>query len=412
METLADLELPWLPVEQPAFAADPFGAIAEARARHPWLARCATGYVVTEYAAIRELMTGHESQMTLGYADGVDYLGATDTPWGRFLSRSLLGRTGEDHKRLRDLLAPAFTPREANRRREVMRETIAQLLDKWVPEAAIDFELFASHFPVSVMCRIIGADPEVVPTLRNHLEVLGVGGSFVPAYLPRFQESFGVMDAFVRQLVTERRMTPLADEDRDLLDKLLRLAGDGEITDDELYNLLVFLFVAGYDTSKNVLTLIMNQLLDRPADYARCAREPEFCQRVVEEIFRYQGVSSVPRLVLEDFEFRGYRVPKGTRFCVAFGASGRDPEAFDRAESFDPERAKDKNHVMLFGLGPHICLGQYLARAQIAEGLHQIAQRMRNPRRAGENGWRDWVGIWGLRGLPIEFDPAPASAGA
>jgi cytochrome P450 len=105
-------------------------------------------------------------------------------------------------------------------------------------------------------------------------------------------------------------------------------------------------------------------------------------------------------------------VPAGTRLCIAFGASGRDPEAFDRAEAFDPDRPKDRNYIMQFGLGPHMCLGQYIARAQIAEGLHQIAQRMRNPRRVGENGWREWVGIWGLRGLPIAFDPAPAEVAA
>ncbi|MGC4021461.1 MAG: hypothetical protein QM734_05730 [Cyclobacteriaceae bacterium] len=69
--------------------------------------------------------------------------------------------------------------------------------------------------------------------------------------------------------------------------------GAGALTDAELFNLLVFLFVAGYDTSKNVLTLIMNLMIDRPAEYERRARDPQFCQKVVEEIFRYQGEASV-----------------------------------------------------------------------------------------------------------------------
>jgi cytochrome P450 len=53
-----------------------------------------------------------------------------------------------------------------------------------------------------------------------------------------------------------------------------------------------------------------------------------------------------------------------------------------------------------------MCLGQHIARAQIEEGLHLIAQRLRNPRRAGPSGWRPFFGTWGMRGLPIEFDPA------
>ena len=66
-----------------------------------------------------------------------------------------------------------------------------------------------------------------------------------------------------------------------------------------------------------------------------------------------------------------------------------------------------KRHVA-FGMGEHICLGQFIARAQIQEGLHLIAQRIRNPRRVGPSAWRPFYGVWGLRGLPIEFDPAPA----
>jgi cytochrome P450 len=65
---------------------------------------------------------------------------------------------------------------------------------------------------------------------------------------------------------------------------------------------------------------------------------------------------------------------------------------------------------MAFGMGVHICLGQFIARAQIEEGLHLIAQRIRNPRRVGTSAWRPFFGVWGLKGLPIEFDPAPARA--
>jgi cytochrome P450 len=119
-------------------------------------------------------------------------------------------------------------------------------------------------------------------------------------------------------------------------------------------------------------------------------------------------VSSVPRLVLEDFDFRGVHIPRDTRFCLAFGASGQDPRAFEAADVYDPERPKGAHAIMQFGLGAHMCLGQHIARAQIAEGLHLVAQRITKPTRAGANGWREWVGIWGIRGLPIEFTPAPA----
>ena len=80
---------------------------------------------------------------------------------------------------------------------------------------------------------------------------------------------------------------------------------------------------------------------------------------------------------------------------------------FPLPDQFDPERADLKKHLT-FGMGVHICLGQFIARAQIQEGLHLIAQRITNPRRVGPSAWRPFYGVWGLRGLPIEFDPVPA----
>jgi cytochrome P450 len=86
----------------------------------------------------------------------------------------------------------------------------------------------------------------------------------------------------------------------------------------------------------------------------------------------------------------------------------RDPSAVEDPDVFRPERTHHNGHIA-FGLGPHICLGQYLARAQIAEGLHQIAQRIKNPRSSGPAAWRPFPGIWGIKGLPIEYEPALAA---
>jgi cytochrome P450 len=86
---------------------------------------------------------------------------------------------------------------------------------------------------------------------------------------------------------------------------------------------------------------------------------------------------------------------------------GRDPTVYDEPHEFRPERmAQGARPQMAFGLGKHMCLGQFIARAQLQEGLHLIARRMRNPHRTGESARRPFYGIWGLKGLPIEFTPA------
>jgi cytochrome P450 len=70
------------------------------------------------------------------------------------------------------VLAPMFTPRAANQHRGLMREVLSRLLDEWAPRAQFDFEEFASYFPVTVICSLIGASSEALPTLRSSLETL------------------------------------------------------------------------------------------------------------------------------------------------------------------------------------------------------------------------------------------------
>lgn len=87
--------------------------------------------------------------------------------------------------------------------------------------------------------------------------------------------------------------------------------------------------------------------------------------------------------------------------------SGRDAGVFEQPDEFDPQRKLQphQRHVA-FSLGKHMCLGQFIARAQLQEGLHQIAQRLCEPKAAGTFEWRPYPGAWGMKGLPIEFAPA------
>jgi cytochrome P450 len=165
---------------------------------------------------------------------------------------------------------------------------------------------------------------------------------------------------------------------------------------------LMVLLLAGYDTSKNVLTLTMHTLLQHPHMWERCAADQPYCIKVVDEILRHSAITTPYRLLTEDVEYEGILFPKGTLLCFATPLTGRDPTVFPDAMEFEPERPRTTRHLA-FGRGMHICLGQYLAKAQLEEGLHLIAQRLRNPRLAGEATWRPFLGAWGLRTLPIAF---------
>jgi cytochrome P450 len=408
MQVADELLLPKLAMEEPEFAEDPASRFAAARAQHPWLARNAFGYVVTEYAAIKDLL-GMDDKLRVAHEGVIDLMNARGSKWGEFQLESILGIGGARHGRIRDVLPPMFTPRAANQHRWLMRDVISRLLDEWAPKGAFDFEEFASYFPITVMCSLIGASPEVLPTLRSSLETLGLSFNMIPGFLPKLEQAVETMDAFVTRLVAERRAGARLHEQPDLLDALIAANDAGGLSTVEMNNLLIFLFVAGYDTSKNVLTLIMYELLDRPEIYARCAADLDYCRKVVEEGLRFQSPATIPRLLNEDLVYRDVRFPKDAMLFFPVSMATRDPAAVPHPDELDPDRRQDNRH-MAFGRGMHICLGQFIARAQLEEGLHLIARRITRPRLAGTPGRRPFTGVWGLRGLPIEFTPGAPPA--
>jgi cytochrome P450 len=219
------------------------------------------------------------------------------------------------------------------------------------------------------------------------------------------QEGVVTMENFVVELIAERRANPRTGEEPDLLDILMETHKSGGLTDREFEDLLIFLFVAGYDTSKNMLGLAMTELLNKPEMYERCGEDYDYARLVVEETFRCHSTISSQRVIKEDIVYRDTLLEKGAIVWFPLSVSLHDPRYVDDPDRFDPERERKHSHIA-FGLGAHICLGQYIARFQIHEGLHQIAKRIRNPRATAEPHWRTFPGAWGVDSLPIEFDPA------
>jgi cytochrome P450 len=406
MQTLLQLDLPHLPVETPEFAADPVRHFNAAKQRHPWIASSDIGYFVHEYSAIRELLK-QDDKMRPAYDGVVEQMGAHGTPWGRFTEEQLISLPAEQHRKLRTTFAAKFTPRFANQLRPMMTGTITRLLDEWTPSGRMDFEEMASYFPISNMFALVGAPLEEVPEIRSSLETLGLAFSMDKSRMPEIQAAYRRLDDLVLRIIDERRSNPDAGNPDDLLALLIRTGDDGGVDARQLADLIIFFFIAGYDTSKNVLTYTMYKLLDRPDIYERCGTDHEYCRKVVEEGLRYFNPGSVPRFAAQDIVFRDVLLPKDTMLWFTLNISGHDAGTFEDPERFDPDRQidPDKRHIA-FSLGKHMCLGQYIARAQLQEALHQIPQRIREPRLAGELHWRPYPGSWGLKGLPIAFTPA------
>lgn len=404
VRSATDIPLGLLPIEDPQFAEDPMPYLVAARQQHPWLAKCSVGLVIHGYQATKDLMLKDDKLRTSN--DFVtEIMGAKATNWGRFIDHQILALSGPEHTRVRSSIAAAFTPRNINRHRTTMRDVVSDLLDEWAPKRKFDFAEFASYFPIAITFAVVGASQDAIQPLRKAMETLGVQFSLDRSLLPAFEQSYNLIENFVDDLVREREKNG-GGEPEDTLNSLIASRRAGVINDAELRYLLAFVFLAGYDTSKNILTLIMYTMLKHPEMWQRCAGDKAYCAKVVEEIFRVNTVASPYRTVADAFEYDGVRFPKDAVLVFTLPLAGRDPAVFADPMDFQPERDHTNRHVA-FGRGAHMCLGQHLARTQIEEGIHVIAQRITKPKPAGEVAWRPFAGVWGLRTLPIEFEPAP-----
>ncbi len=405
---IADLSLHDLAWDTPAFAADPYPGFAAARAKHSWLAKIDDGYVVFDLQAIRHLLIKDEDLRT-SFDGIVDIMDAHGSAWGRFAKEQMIALPDREHRVLRNAFAAKFTPRNANQLRPMMREEMERLLAEWLPRGSFDFEEFASYYPVSVMARMIGAPLDAIPDLRSAMETMGLAFSMDRALIPALDRAMERLDSFSFGLIAERRANPHANEEIDLLDLLIEAGSENDIGDRQLADLLIFLFVAGYDTSKNVLTYMMHMLTRRPEIYARCASDADYCRKVVEEALRMFTPAFTFRATKHDIVYRDVLIAKDTMLFFALNVAGRIAPEIERSHDFEPERTVQahERHVG-FGLGKHMCLGQHIARAQLSEALHLIAQHMLRPREEQPPGWRPFPGVWGIKGLPITFEPAVA----
>lgn len=407
MQTVSELSLPELPVQQHEFESNPMPFVEVARKEHPWLAKFSMGYVIHGYQAAKDLLY-MDDKMTPHFGSIVEFYGAEGTDWARFMEEILPSVEGEKHDRLRASVAPAFTPKSANQARQLMQRLIAELLDHWTPTGAFDFAEFAANFPISVMCGLLGMSTEKIDTLRDALETQVAAYSRSPGLLPKVLDAYNVLWNFADTAVLEREKQPSQDENA-LLDALIQSKNDGGLDERELRYLLIVLLLSGYDTSKNALTMMMYILLEYPDIYQRCAEDKSYCKKVVAEAIRHSTVVSPCRTLYEDLVYDGIKFPKGTFLCFALPLTGRDPAAFSQPMVFNPER-EQAPRSFAFGRGKRFCLGQFIALAQLEEGIHLIAQRMARPELAGEITWRPFIGAWGLQTLPLSFSPVNVAA--
>jgi pimeloyl-[acyl-carrier protein] synthase len=327
-----------------------------------------------------------------------------------FLADSTLERTTEHwmlfndppkHTRLRRLVNGAFKPPVI----AALRERITALTDELLAALPAQGELelmagFAQQLPVRVICDVLGLPPEDFAQTKLWSDALAM---IVEPVVRREQRlaagrAAEEMVAYLRGHIAARRASSRHD---DLL-TLLVAAQDGEaqLGDDELLGNLILLFVAGHETTTNLIGNGLVTLLRHPEQLARLRAEPERTAGAVEEMLRYEGsVTMVSRLTVEPYPIGATVVPPEEVLFFLLGPANRDPAVFADPERFDIGRSP--NPQLGFGAGIHFCLGAPLARLEGEIAFARLLRRYPALRLAETPRWRPLINLRGLEALRL-----------
>jgi cytochrome P450 len=396
-----ELELPLLQVT----GLERFDAIAavEAAQVENWLARTDMGYCVTRLEDVTAVLRDkrfHSALSILPQLSGMPEVQGTPR------RKSILSMEGEEHARLRRLVAPAFTPASANRLRPTMRTVISDLIDAVVGDGACEFVTdVCEPYPIPIICELLGTPPEDWKLFSAWAtDIFRIFNGNLEKDLPLIEQASEALTAYVRDMITERRAEPRDD----LLSDLIAIEEEGDrLSTEEMAMLAQAVLMAGTDTTRNQLACSVAVFSEHPEQWKLLAEQPELAPRAVEESLRYLGaVRATVRFAAEDVIYRDVVFPKGTVVSTSLAGANRDPALWVRPDEFDITQERGQVQ-MTFGSGIHFCLGAALARAELQEALPLLAQRMPGLARNGPVTWKPPnFGIWGPATLPLQFGAA------
>ena len=397
-------------IVSPAFKADPLPASARLRAELP-VARVSVpgvpddAYLVTRYEDAVAVLRDERFVKDVRNARDPVHL---RQPWMlralQPLAHTMLDSDGDEHRRLRSLVRDTFTPRYVAQLEPRIQEVADELLERMAAAGKADLVAdYALLLPLTLISEILGVAERDRLRFRgwfNSLIAASASGRTNLRLLLKLPDILAMM-RFLRRLVADRQERP-----RD--DLVSRLAGAGEegdrLDEDELLAMVALLLIAGYETTVNLIATGTLLLLTHPDQLARLRQDPELVGTAVEELLRLGSPIDVAteRYARETVEVAGVAIPRGALVLVGIVSANTDGGRFSEPEQLD--LAREDNHHVAFGLGPHYCLGAPLARLEGRVAIGSLARRLPDLRLAvspGELRWRAGLSLRGLVSVPV-----------
>jgi cytochrome P450 len=388
----------------PEFIADPYPFYHRLRAEDP-VHRSATGaWVLTRYDDV-VMVLRDERFGRKGFEPLLAALFGAEA--GQPLVTSMLFRDPPDHTRLRSLVNRAFTPRVVEGLKPRIQEIVDGLLDDVRDRGTMDVIAdLAYPLPITVICEMLGVPgSDRYPFREWSLDIArsldAIGGPADPDVLERSNRARRALTAYFRDgLIPERRKDPRPD----LLSALIAAEEAGDrLSEGELLATCNLLFVAGHETTVNLIGNGLLALLRHPDQLEMLRKDPSLIEGGVEELLRYDGpVQRTGRIAHTEVEIGGKEIARGEIVVALIGAANRDPAQFPDPDRLDITRGA--THHIAFGWGIHFCLGAPLARVEAQIAIDTLLRRLPGLALATSTPeWRDTSVLRGLKALPVAF---------
>jgi cytochrome P450 len=397
-----DLDLPELDYLDPELRGERFHEVMNELAGRGWLASSPLGFFVLDREAAAFFL--RTKSATFPGMKIAEMFGIEDGPLYEEMQRNILHIDGDHHRRLRNLVNPAFTPRSADRWRPAMREFLAQLWEGVADQGRCEFvDAFAKPYPSLTIATVMGAPLEDAPRLHywsNWIQRQFDGPSLMTER-ETIEHAVEEFYDYCGALLEARRETP----GDDLVSTLIAAEQEGDrLSDVECVNLVLNVLIGGVDTTQSQLAQAIRLFCEHPEQWQLLRERPELVPAAVEEVLRFEPITPVTaRITTEDVEYRDVTFPEGTVVMVSSFSGNRDPAAIENPDRFDIAADRDREKPLTFGAGIHYCLGANLARAELQEGLGFLSQRIAQLELDGEPEFESIHGIYGLGRLPIRF---------
>jgi cytochrome P450 len=403
---MADAEAPLFDPFAPGFTDDPYPQYARLREQAPVYQHPLGFWFLTRYADVSSLLRAGLSVDIANLAPDSVLSQVRSATYGEGFTPvsapSMLDRDPPDHTRLRKLVSKAFTPRAVAALQPRITELVDAMLDDMARERHVDLvESLAFPLPFAVIAEMLGTPP------ADHTRIRELSGILVrslePVADPDLAKAITNADAELTTLAAEMIAWKREHPADDLLTALIQAEDEGDVlSDDELISQTLLLYIAGHETTVNLISGGTLALLRAPDQLEILHNDERLVPDAIDELLRYDSpVQASRRITTQPITIDDVEIPAGEFVMASLASANRDEGYWGPdAAALNVRRDNARQHVS-FGAGPHHCLGASLARLEGSVAVGRMLERFGRVELDGDVVWNGRINLRGPARLPV-----------